>query len=64
MGEKCRRSGDCRGPGSTAAPIANLMEEATDAELSVHRGRAKVPYHPFEIVSHRLNYPSSQAHAE
>ena len=64
MGGKCRRSGDCRGPGSTAARIANLMEEATDPELSVHSGRVKVLYHPLEIVSHRLNYPSSQAHAE
>jgi len=50
--------------GSTAARMTNLMEEATDPELSVHSGRVKVLYHPLEIVSHRLNYPSSQAHAE
>jgi len=50
--------------GSTAARIANLMEEATDPELSVHSGRVKVSYRPFEIVSRRFNYPSSQAHAE
>jgi alpha-mannosidase len=50
--------------GATAARIANLMEEASDPELPLHRGRVKVPYHPFEIISLRLSYPPLQAQGE
>jgi alpha-mannosidase len=50
--------------GATAARIANLMEQASDSELPLNGGRVKVPYHPFEILSLRLSYPTSRARGE
>ena len=49
--------------GAKNARLANLMEEASD-QLTLNGGRVRVPYHPFEIVSIRLDYPHSQAHQE
>ncbi|HXN29903.1 MAG TPA: glycoside hydrolase family 38 C-terminal domain-containing protein [Candidatus Acidoferrales bacterium] len=44
--------------GAASATLTNLMEQAEGAPLEISRdGKVRVPVHPFEIVSVRVNYP-------
>jgi alpha-mannosidase len=42
--------------GASSARLTNLMEEPSGSELSVNGNKVIVPFHPFEIVSVRVNY--------
>jgi len=37
-----------------------LMEEASGDDLSIHEGKVRVVFHPYEIVSLRVSYPPPQ----
>ena len=44
--------------GAASATLTNLMEQAEGGPLEISRdGKVRVPVHPFEIVSVRVNYP-------
>ena len=45
--------------GAVSARVTNLMEEPSGNDLQLKDGKLVVPFHPFEIVSVRLNYPSA-----
>ena len=42
--------------GASSAQLTNLMEQPLGTELSVNGNQVVVPFHPFEIVSFRVNY--------
>ena len=44
--------------GAVSARLTNLMEEPYGNDLQLKNGKLVVPFHPFEIVSVRVNYPS------
>jgi hypothetical protein len=44
--------------GPVSARLTNLMEEPYGNDLRTKNGKLVVPFHPFEIVSIRVNYPS------
>lgn len=44
--------------GAVSARLTNLMEEPYGNDLQIKAGTLLVPFHPFEIVSVRVNYPS------
>jgi len=44
--------------GAVTARLTNLMEEPYGSDLQIKGGTLVVPFHPFEIVSVRVNYPS------
>jgi alpha-mannosidase len=46
--------------GATSARQTNLMEEASGDDLPMNNGKIKVAFHPYEIVSVRVSYPSPQ----
>ena len=43
--------------GATSARQTNLMEEGNGEDLPLHGGKITVSFHPYEIVSVRVNYP-------
>jgi alpha-mannosidase len=43
--------------GAISARLTNLMEEPYGRDLALNGGRIVVPFHPFEIVSVRVDYP-------
>jgi alpha-mannosidase len=43
--------------GAVSARLTNLMEEPYGNDLQIKDGKLVVPFHPFEIVSVRVNYP-------
>jgi alpha-mannosidase len=45
--------------GTASARLTNLLEEPYGNDLQLKNGKLVVPFHPFEIVSVRLNYPSA-----
>jgi len=44
-------------PGATGATVTNLMEQPEGGPLSVAGGIVKVPIHPYEILTIRVDYP-------
>ncbi len=44
-------------PGATGATVTNLMEKPEGDPLTVTDGEVKVPIHPYEILTIRVNYP-------
>jgi alpha-mannosidase len=44
-------------PGATGATVTNLMEKPEGDPLTVADGVVKVPIHPYEILTVRVNYP-------
>jgi alpha-mannosidase len=44
--------------GAVSAQMTNLMEAAYGNEIQIKDSRLKIPVHPFEIVSVRVNYAS------
>jgi alpha-mannosidase len=44
--------------GPVSARLTNLMEEPYGNDLRIKNGKLVVPFHPFEIVSIRVYYPS------
>ncbi|MGA9070917.1 MAG: glycoside hydrolase family 38 C-terminal domain-containing protein, partial [Terracidiphilus sp.] len=45
-------------PGATGATVTNLMETPEGAPLSVTGDVVKVPIHPYEILTIRVDYPN------
>jgi alpha-mannosidase len=45
-------------PGATGATVTNLMEQPEGDPLSVTRDVVKVPIHPYEILTIRVDYPA------
>ena len=45
-------------PGATGATVTNLMEKPEGSPLTVVGGVVKVPIHPYEILTIRVDYPS------
>ncbi len=43
-------------PGATSATVTNLMEQPQGAPLQVDGGLVKVPIHPYEILTVRVDY--------
>jgi alpha-mannosidase len=50
--------------GATSARETNLMEEAVGSDLPMKDGKLIVPFHPFEILSVRVSYPSASRPGE
>ena len=51
--------------GATSATLTNLMEQPEGSPLAVTRdSKITVPIHPYEIVSVRVDYPSTAASAQ
>jgi alpha-mannosidase len=48
-------------PGATAATETNLMEKAVGTPLAVSDDKVKIPIHPYEILSLRVDYPHTAA---
>ncbi len=46
-------------PGATGATVTNLMEKPEGAPLTVSGDTVKVPIHPYEILTLRVDYPGS-----
>jgi alpha-mannosidase len=44
-------------PGATGATVTNLMEKPEGDALTVTDGMVKVPIHPYEILTVRVDYP-------
>ncbi len=44
-------------PGATGATVTNLMETAEGSPLTVDGDVVKVPIHPYEILTIRVDYP-------
>lgn len=44
-------------PGATGATVTNLMEKPQGDALTVSAGVVKVPIHPYEILTVRVDYP-------
>jgi alpha-mannosidase len=42
--------------GAVSAQLTNLMEAPYGNEIQMKNGKLKIPVHPFEIVSVRVNY--------
>jgi alpha-mannosidase len=50
--------------GAASAMLTNLMEQTEGGPLEISRdGKVRVPVHPFEIVSVRVNYPRAGSDA-
>ena len=45
-------------PGATGATVTNLMETPEGSPLAVARDLVKVPIHPYEILTIRVDYPN------
>lgn len=45
--------------GATGATVTNLMETAEGSQLPVEDDVVKVPIHPYEILTVRVNYPNA-----
>jgi len=45
-------------PGATGATVTNMMEKPEGDPLSVSGGVVKVPIHPYEILTVRVDYPN------
>lgn len=45
-------------PGATGATVTNLMEKPEGAPLSVTANTIRVPIHPYEILTVRVDYPA------
>ena len=45
-------------PGATGATVTNLMEKPQGSPLTVTDGVVKVPIHPYEILTVRVDYPN------
>ena len=43
--------------GAVSARLTNLLEEPYGSDLQLKNRKLVVPFHPFEIVSVRVNYP-------
>ncbi len=46
-------------PGATGATVTNLMEQPEGDPLKVEGDMVKVPVHPYEILTVRVDYPNS-----
>jgi alpha-mannosidase len=46
-------------PGATGATVTNLMEQPEGSPLTVDQDEVKVPVHPYEIVTVRVDYPKN-----
>ena len=46
--------------GATGATVTNLMEKPEGSALPVSADTLKVPIHPFEILTMRVDYPHRQ----
>jgi alpha-mannosidase len=46
-------------PGATAAAVTNLMEQPEGDPLTVDHDVVKVPIHPYEILTIRVDYPKA-----
>jgi alpha-mannosidase len=46
-------------PGATSATVTNLMEQPEGSPLSVAGDVVKVPIHPYEILTIRVDYPTA-----
>jgi alpha-mannosidase len=46
-------------PGATSATVTNLMETAEGTPLTVDGDVVKVPIHPYEILTIRVDYPTA-----
>jgi alpha-mannosidase len=44
-------------PGATGATEANLMEQPEGSQITVVGDEVKVPIHPWEIMTLRVDYP-------
>jgi alpha-mannosidase len=47
--------------GATAATVTNLMEKPEGSPLQVAGDVVKVPIHPYEILTVRVDYPAKSA---
>ncbi len=47
-------------PGATAATVTNLMENSEGSPLQIAGDTVRVPIHPFEILTIRVDYPSGK----
>ncbi|MFP5250570.1 MAG: glycosyl hydrolase-related protein, partial [Acidobacteriota bacterium] len=45
-------------PGATGATVTNLMEMPEGAPLTVSGDTVRVPIHPYEILTVRVDYPA------
>jgi alpha-mannosidase len=45
-------------PGATGATVTNMMEAPEGTALAVAGDVVKVPIHPYEILTIRVDYPS------
>jgi alpha-mannosidase len=48
-------------PGATGATVTNLMEQPQGDPLNVVGNVVKVPIHPYEILTIRVDYPKTEA---
>jgi alpha-mannosidase len=48
-------------PGATTATVTNLMETPEGSPLEVAGGVVRVPIHPYEILTIRVDYPASDS---
>jgi alpha-mannosidase len=47
-------------PGATSATVTNLMETPQGSPLQIAGDTVRVPIHPFEILTIRVDYPGKQ----